>query len=136
MLLRAKPFSCKYCGMPPRTLHRADTRLAILMMRTDAGLTQQQLGAKAGVRGPSICQYELAKKTPSWENLEKLRRACGKTPEELEALLDLFAEIRSGALRPGTPELTARRTERFVHAAGQLAEDAARTFASLFAAAN
>jgi DNA-binding XRE family transcriptional regulator len=121
--------------MHPRTLHRADTRLAILVMRTEAGLTQQQLGDKAGVRGPSICEYEMGKKTPSWENLEKIRWACGRTQEELEALLDRFAEIHSGAFRPGTPEHTARRTGRFVRSAGQLAEDAARTFAALFAAA-
>lgn len=45
--------------------------------RTKAGLTQDQLAAKAGTSQPAIARYETSRVVPDLETLLRLIRMCG-----------------------------------------------------------
>jgi DNA-binding XRE family transcriptional regulator len=50
---------------------------AINVLRHLAGLTQQELAARAGTAQPTIAAYEASRKSPTLRTLEKLARAAG-----------------------------------------------------------
>ena len=53
--------------------------------RKEAGLTQKQLGEKAGIAEPTIRRYELGKLNPKIETLQKIARALNISVNELMA---------------------------------------------------
>jgi transcriptional regulator with XRE-family HTH domain len=57
-------------------------------LRTDAGLTQEQLGLDAGLQRKYISSLELAEKEPSLLTVFKLAGALGLRPSKLIALIE------------------------------------------------
>jgi len=74
---------------------------ALRQARALAGLSQRALAARAGTSQPAIARYERGAATPSWETLERLIEACGRS-------LELRAEV---APDPHDVELAARMLE-------------------------
>lgn len=67
---------------------------SVLKIRTDAGLTQDELAARSGVAQPNIAAYESGKRRASAAMLERLRRAASPRPHEvLEAKRSELLEI-------------------------------------------
>lgn len=48
-------------------------------MRLAAGLSQRALARRAGTSQPAVVRYERGAATPSWETLQRLAAACGRT---------------------------------------------------------
>lgn len=70
-------------------------------MRSAAGLSQRALAERAGTSQPAIARYEGGVATPSWETLQRLASACGRS-------VRLSAEV---AADPHDVELAARLLE-------------------------
>lgn len=51
--------------------------------RKKAGLTQEELAAKIGVKGPSVVYWESDKNQPRGKNLIKLCKILNLTPEKI-----------------------------------------------------
>lgn len=51
--------------------------------RKRVGLTQKQLGDRAGIAEPTIRRYELGKLKPKYETIEKIAHALGVLPSSL-----------------------------------------------------
>lgn len=67
--------------------------------RKRAGITQEDLGAKLGVSGSMIAQYETDKRNPKKETLTKIADALGIEPFALSN--DLFNEAFLALLKKG-----------------------------------
>jgi predicted nucleotidyltransferase len=66
----------------------------VLEIRTQAGLTQDQLAARSGVAQPNIAAYESGRRVASEAMLERLRRAASRLPHEaVEANRDALLAI-------------------------------------------
>jgi len=50
-------------------------------LREEAGLTQQQLGERAGLSQPGIADLEQQRRKPAWETVVALCQALGVTPD-------------------------------------------------------
>lgn len=60
--------------------------------RKRAGLTQAELGAKVGISGSAVGQWEQGKTTPSWKQAQKVAEVLGVAalvPEEFSQLRDV-----------------------------------------------
>lgn len=58
-------------------------------VRRAAGLSQRALAQRAGTSQPAIARYERGVTTPSWETLQRLAAACGRTVRlEIEIATD------------------------------------------------
>ena len=55
----------------------------VLKIRTDAGLTQDELAARSGVAQPNIAAYESGRRRPSSAMLARLHRAAAPLPHEV-----------------------------------------------------
>jgi DNA-binding XRE family transcriptional regulator len=64
-------------------LRLADFARRLRLRRAGAGLSQQALAARCGLRQSSISQLELAETRPTWATLDKLARALGCKVEAL-----------------------------------------------------
>lgn len=53
----------------------------IKAVRKNAGLTQKELAESIGVATGTIQQYELGKRQPRFEVMDKIRAACGREAE-------------------------------------------------------
>ncbi|MGE5283318.1 MAG: helix-turn-helix domain-containing protein [Chloroflexota bacterium] len=79
-----------------------DSPQALLrQVRSAAGLSQRALAERAGTSQPAIARYEGGVATPSWETLQRLASACGRS-------VRLSAEV---AADPHDVELAARLLE-------------------------
>jgi transcriptional regulator with XRE-family HTH domain len=54
-------------------------------LREAAGLTQEQLGERAGMPYQSIAKYERGAVEPTWPNVVKLAKALGVEPNDFQA---------------------------------------------------
>lgn len=73
--------------------------------RAAAGLTQQELAARAGTSQPAIARYERGAAAPTLATLERMLVACGRRPM-------LFAVAADRAGRRLGPAARALRRER------------------------
>lgn len=60
--------------------------------RKEAGMTQAELGKKAGLSEAMIRQYELGKRNPKFENLNKIAKALNITIDELGMVIIKHSE--------------------------------------------
>lgn len=58
-------------------------RLNLMFKRKEAGLTQQQLGEKVGVKGKTIYTYESGERNPSIKTLLKIAEVLGCSIDEI-----------------------------------------------------
>lgn len=52
-------------------------------LRKDAGLTQGEVAAKAGLTGPTVSLIETGRRNPSWESVQKLANGLGASLSQL-----------------------------------------------------
>ena len=57
-------------------------------LREKAGITQQQLGEKAGIHKLTVAKLEQGIREPSWATVQALAAALGKTCEAFAAALE------------------------------------------------
>ena len=77
-------------GIKYTTRHQGHLAAALLFdARHRAGLTQAQLGERAGVDRPSISRYETGRQDPSLTMLARLINACGM---ELRVRADVLTD--------------------------------------------
>ena len=60
--------------------------------RKEAGMTQAELGKKAGLSEAMIRQYELGKRNPKFENLSKIAKALNITIDEFGMVIKKHSE--------------------------------------------
>lgn len=84
--------------------------------RRVAGLTQAELGQRAGTSQAAVARYEAGTVSPSVRTLERLLRACGHRLVLEAREVSTAADVRGRRMR----ELRRRRPElqRLMHAAG------------------
>jgi transcriptional regulator with XRE-family HTH domain len=112
-------------GEPPGS----DEGVALLILRTIRGLTQEELGKRAGVRSPSISGYESGKVAPELRTLKELLRALDFPLSALEETERFVRRMRSRSLsEEGADELGSQEISSEV---GRVAEAFARTLLSL-----
>jgi transcriptional regulator with XRE-family HTH domain len=86
-------------------------------LRSQAGLTQEQLADKAGVKRGAIARWELGKREPSWSNVIALADALGVSCEAFRQAPASSPEPRRGrppkaeAQPPKRPRGRPRSTE-------------------------
>jgi transcriptional regulator with XRE-family HTH domain len=73
-------------------------------LREQAGLTQQQLGEKAGLSQAGIADLEQQRRKPAWETVVALCRALGVTPEAFLQEPSAAPKPRRGRPRKTPPE--------------------------------
>ncbi len=90
--------------MPKKSADCAETDLgvALAILRTIRGLTQQQLGQLSGVRGPSISEYESGKMVPGLRTLKQLLQALDLPLSALEETEHFIARMRSRSASTGS----------------------------------
>lgn len=57
--------------------------MQIKALREAAGLSQRELGARIGVSGPAVAQWETGENRPSLTNLEKLADVLETTTDAI-----------------------------------------------------
>src|SRR5262245_61511166 len=67
-------------------------------LRCEAGLTQEQLAEKVGVKRGAIARWESGTREPSWSNVVALARALG-----VECTAFLQEPATAAPARPGRP---------------------------------
>ncbi len=91
--------------------HRSVVAMRLKQARTLAGLSQKQLGIKAGIdefsASPRINQYERGKHTPDYQTVERLAKVLGVPTPFFYSRDDDLAEV---ILRFG--KLTAQQRRR------------------------
>lgn len=103
--------------MPKKSADRTGTDLgmALAILRTIRGLTQQELAQLSGVRGPSISEYESGKIVPGLRTLMQILRALDLPLSALEETEHFIARMRSRsvstAAEGGPAELEAVSSE-------------------------
>ncbi len=68
-------------------------------LRKKAGLTQEELAARAGIPLPSLRGHEQGQRVPSWASVVKLARALG-VPADAFSDCD---EVQAEAKKPARP---------------------------------
>jgi transcriptional regulator with XRE-family HTH domain len=76
---------------------------ALLRARTDAGLTQSELGARAGISGAMVSRYEAGVNGPPLESLVAMAVALGASLDRLTGLAGLRSRHAVLALPAGLP---------------------------------
>ncbi len=71
------------------------------VLRYDAGLSQTELAAKAGIPQTSIAAWELDKADPGWSKVQALCRALGVTCEAFAAVGLPANDAPAAAVRDG-----------------------------------
>jgi len=74
---------------------RLEVALGIRWARQDAGLTQKELGRRAGISQQQIAKLENPGENPTVETLEKLGRALGLT---VSVTFERRVDVKSGAV--------------------------------------
>ena len=74
----------------------------IQSVRKAKGFTQKQLGEIVGLATGTIQQYELGKREPNFENLQKIAEALGI---KLGELMDYDGSIRVDTFKPTDDEM-------------------------------
>lgn len=74
-------------------------------LRNDRGMTQKELGERAGIAEPTIRRYELGKLNPKFETVQKIAKALGVfyfelLPEELLDANTVDDYIKKNGLKP------------------------------------
>ena len=82
----------------PSELADSDLGLSLIILRAIRGFTQQELGALAGVRPPSLSDYELGKMVPSLRTLKLLLAAMDLPLSALEETEQFVDRIRRRSL--------------------------------------
>jgi transcriptional regulator with XRE-family HTH domain len=83
----------------------------IRTMRVQCGLTQKQLGERAGIAEPTIRKYELGKLNPKIETLKKIADALGVPLSELSPMFPFYKENALPSDKPSMAEVTRRAKE-------------------------
>ncbi len=79
---------------------------AIRVFRKRAGLTQEQLAERMGVRQPHVSRWEQGRVEPTRNNLERVADALGMLPWELRYAEELI-ERRDGVEKAVAEHVTA-----------------------------
>jgi uncharacterized protein len=111
----------------------ADLASTIRHARTNAGLTQADLAARAGTSQPALARYEAGTNLPTLPTLERLLSACGRRLEiQTPPTTQSFSSATSirGQLGPQAGELR-RRRRRLLDAANKHGVSKLRVFGSL-----
>jgi transcriptional regulator with XRE-family HTH domain len=78
-------------------------------LREQAGLTQHQLGGKAGLSQAGIADLEQGRRKPAWETVVALCRALGVTPDAFLQEPRAMPERRRGRPRKAGAEPAPKR---------------------------
>lgn len=110
----------------------ADLASTIRHARTNAGLTQAALAARAGTSQPALARYEAGANLPTLPTLERLLSACGRRLEIQTPLATQPSSSTSirGQLGSQAGELR-RRRRRLLDAADKHGVNKLRVFGSL-----
>jgi transcriptional regulator with XRE-family HTH domain len=112
-------------GEPPGN----DGGVALLILRTIRGQTQEELGRRSGVRSPSISGYESGKVAPELRTLKELLRALDFPLSALEETERFVRRMRSRSLP--AEGMDGFRSEEISSEVGRVAEAFARTLLDL-----
>ena len=82
----------------------------IKRIRTEQGLTQEQLGNMCGIKGESIRRYELEKVNPKMPNLRKISKALNVSVSEIDESISCVSTNTIG---------TRIRKQRIIHGVTQ-----------------
>jgi len=74
--------------MAPRTEPQPGLGRAIRRLRTERGLSQEELGLRAGIHPTWVSHLESGRNNPAWGSVRRLAEALGVTLSELAALAE------------------------------------------------
>jgi transcriptional regulator with XRE-family HTH domain len=74
--------------MAPRTEPQPGLGRAIRQLRTERGLSQEELGLRAGIHPTWISHLESGRNNPAWGSVRRLAAALGVKLSELAALAE------------------------------------------------
>ena len=95
--------------------------------RRRAGLSQRELGERAGTTQSAIARIETGRSTPSFDTVLRLVRLCGLDLVVMLSERDDSDMAQAERLRDLTPEQRVRRMERVARQLNQLRKAGARS---------
>jgi transcriptional regulator with XRE-family HTH domain len=78
--------------MAPRTEPQPGLGRAIKQLRTERGLSQEEIGLRAGIHPTWISHIESGRNNPAWGSVRRIAAALGVRLSELAALAEELDE--------------------------------------------
>ena len=78
--------------MAPRTEPQPGLARAIRSLRTERGLSQEELGLRAGIHPTWVSHLESGLNNPAWGSVRRLAKALGVRLSELAAVAEELEE--------------------------------------------
>lgn len=82
--------------MPPRQYPQPALGAAIRRLRTEAGLSQEELAHRADLHPTWISHLETGRRNPSWSTMERIAEALGVKLSEIAAYAEGSADRGRG----------------------------------------
>ena len=82
--------------MAPRTEPQPGLGKAIRQLRTDRGLSQEEVGKGAGIHPTWISHIESGRNNPAWGSVRRIAAALGVSLSELAGLAERLEPGRDG----------------------------------------
>jgi transcriptional regulator with XRE-family HTH domain len=98
-----------------------DLGVALVILRTVAGLSQVELGKAAGLQSATISDYERGKMKPGLPTAQRIVGSLGFSLGDFEEVQGFLRRLRNqrGAGEPRAPDSRAEELERVARQAGQ-----------------
>ena len=84
----------------------------IKQLRESAGLSQNELGRRAGISGQAVSLIEAGKRDPTWGSVLKLARALGVTISAFDPDTDQLEQEPDGPPAEEPPTMPRRRKKK------------------------